>query len=84
MDLRGLIELVESWQRQRESGREFTQRDLSKFADMMNVHAKKLISLLGRHDLPFYEALSELAHHSQTVVTKGAKLYVNKQHHTTN
>jgi hypothetical protein len=80
--MRELIDLVETWNVQKQLGREFSTGDMNRFAELMNDRARHMVSLFGINSPEFYVGLFELAQHASSVTTPGSKLFVDGQDQT--
>jgi hypothetical protein len=80
--MHALIDVVETWNTQKEAGRQFTQKDMRKFIETMNDRTRHMISIVGRDNPEFYTGLFELAQNATTLTTKGAKIYGDGQDRT--
>ncbi len=80
--LHEFLDAVDSWAMLRKEFTGSKASDLNGFVTSMNHHTRKLISILDRQDDNWWDALAEMATHASTVVTPGANVFVNKQHHT--
>lgn len=75
IDVRVLKDLVETWNAKKTTGREFTQKDMRHFIEVMNYHTRQLVAQFQIHDPEFWVGLQELAAHASTLTTKGAKVF---------
>lgn len=81
--LQDFIDTVETWQTKRiEAAEHFSSRGLREFCEIMNYHTRRLVSLTGKPSPEFWSAVAELATNAQTLTTKGAKLFADKQDRT--
>jgi hypothetical protein len=80
--MKELVDLVETWNVQKQLGRDFTTGDMNKFAELMNNRTRHLISLFEINNPEFYTGLFELAQHACSMTTPGSKLFVDGQDQT--
>jgi hypothetical protein len=73
--IRAIREIVETWNARKITGRQFTQKDMRYFAEVMNANARMLIARFGIVDPEFWSGLGELASHAGALTTKGAKVF---------
>lgn len=73
-DMPEFIQLIESWEQQRQHTGEFSRSDLDTWISKMNAHTKLMIAAVGRETPEFWSAVFELAQHASTMTTPGATI----------
>jgi hypothetical protein len=81
-EIEDLRAAVETWATMRHQFTSFTRTDMQRFVETMNYHTRKTISILNSQDPEFWSALMELAQNASTLVTKGAKIFVDGEDRT--
>jgi hypothetical protein len=82
-----LVELIESWQTLRSHiastwNNGASAASLREFVEVHNAHTRKVIAEIGKGDPDFWSAWSELGVNAGTLLTPGAKIFVNGQDRT--